>query len=59
MKALRESCDPFLRGTMPATEKARSPKRLEIGLMISKREIRSFSHFLQQKNTNPSSKIRV
>jgi hypothetical protein len=44
---------------MPATEKARSPKRLEIGLMISKREIRSFSYFLQQKNTNPSSKIRV
>ena len=44
---------------MPATEKVISPKQLEIGLMISKREIRSFSHFLQQKNTNSSSKIRV
>jgi hypothetical protein len=49
----------ILERTMPATEKARSPKRLKIGLMISKREIRFFSHFLQQKNTNPSSKIRV
>jgi hypothetical protein len=44
---------------MPAIEKARSPKQLEIRLMISKREMRSFSHFLQQKNTNPRSKIKV
>jgi hypothetical protein len=53
MKALRESCDPFLRGTMPATEKSRSPKRLEIGLMISKREIKSFSHFFSKKEYKP------